>query len=162
MTHAPQLPYADIEKEKDHYRAHMLKEEGVIEMSTNIEVIQRLFNEVVNDKKLETVDELFSPSFIDHAPGPTQPPGPQGIKKVLEDYFAAFPDLVVTLEEIMSSGDTVATRETWRATHRGQYGGIAPTEKPITRLVMHFFHIKDGQIIEEWSCGESIVEKLRS
>ncbi len=129
-------------------------------MITNIATIQRLFHEAVNRKELTVIDELFSPDFVDHSPGPGQPPGPQGIKKVLELYFAGFPDLNVVIEEIVAFGDTVATRETWYATHNGDYAGIPATGKEVTRTVLHFFHLANDQIIEEWSAGESLVAKL--
>jgi predicted ester cyclase len=45
---------------------------------------------------------------------------------------AAFPDLKHTVDEMIAEGNTVAARWTVRGTHRGDFQGIAPTDKVVS------------------------------
>ena len=108
--------------------------------------IHRLFEEAVNRQNVAVIDEMFAPTFVDHSAWPGQAPGPAGTKQALTDFYAAFPDLHVTLETVIAEGEQVATRETWHGTN-------ATTGKQATGTVMHFFQFADGKIVEEWSEG---------
>ena len=60
---------------------------------------------------------------------------------------AAFPDLQTTVEHQVAEGDTVATRATFRGTHRGTLFGVAPTNKKLTWSVLLMDQIVDGKIV---------------
>ena len=87
---------------------------------------QRLFIDAVNDGAVELIADLYSPDFVDRAPGPGQPSGPAGIIEIVQRYRAAIPDLAITVEEVITCGDRVVTRETWRGTHHGEDAGVPP------------------------------------
>ena len=54
------------------------------------------------------------------------------------------------MEELISEGNKVAARFTMRGTHRGQFMGVPPTEKPITVQALNIYHLKNGQIVKEY------------
>ncbi len=93
--------------------------------------VRRHFEEFVNRKDLSVADRNFAPGYREHgtdAPA-DQPPGPQGPKQYLAAAFQRFPDIHVTIEDIIAEGDKVVVRNTWRATdsQSGQqieFGGI--------------------------------------
>ncbi len=60
---------------------------------------------------------------------------------------AAFPDLRTTIEHQVAEGDTVATRATFRGTHRGALFGVAPTNQQLTWGVLLMDRIVDGKIV---------------
>ena len=124
-------------------------------------LLSRLFDEAVNQGHIELIEELYSPTFIDHSPGPGQLPGPAGIIEVVKRYRLAIPDLKVKVEDIVVSGDRVVTRETWCGTHMKEIAGIPATKKQFTATRMHIFRIEDGVIAEEWTAG-SILDVLRT
>lgn len=72
----------------------------------------------------------------------------------METVFAAFPDTHFTIEDMLAEDDRVATQVVWRATHQGEFGGIAPTGKPVTGPAM-FIHRMDplGIAIESSGFG---------
>ena len=74
---------------------------------------------------------------------------------------AAFPDLNVTVEEVMAEGDRVAARVTMRGTHRGEFQGIAPTGKRVEVRAMDMFRISDGKIVEHWGHADDPSDFLR-
>ena len=120
----------------------------------------RLFDDAVSGGDLEAILDLYSPGFVDNAPGPGQLPGPEGIVQVVRRYREAIPDLRVTVEEVIASGDRIVTRETWCGTHRGEIAGIPGTGRRFEATRMHIFRIEGGLAREEWTAG-SILAALR-
>jgi predicted ester cyclase len=76
--------------------------------------------------------------------------GHEGARRELTAFLGAFPDLAITLEEILAEDDRVATRITMRATHKGQFGQIVPTGKPVVMKASHIFHCADGRIVQRY------------
>jgi predicted ester cyclase len=73
-----------------------------------------------------------------------------GQKELLTKFRAAFPDIQLTVEEIIAEDNRLAFRSTIRATHRGELFGIAPTGKPIKVGLVDVIHIENGQFVEQW------------
>lgn len=124
-------------------------------------LVSRLFKEAVNQGHVDLIYKLYAQHFIDHSPGPGQATGPAGIVDAVKRYRTAIPDLEVTVEDVIVSGDRVVTRETWRGTHMMDIVGIPATRKQFTATRMHIFRIEDGLIVEEWTAG-SIIDVLRN
>ncbi len=124
------------------------------------DLVRRLFDEAVNAGRLEVIAAVYTPDFVDHAPGPGQAPGPAGIAEVVARYRAAIPDLHVEVEDVVAEGDRIATRETWTGTHRHDLPGAPATGRAFRLTRMHVFRVVDGRIAEEWTAG-SVFEVLR-
>jgi len=98
----------------------------------NKNVVRRLFEEVWNKGNLQVTDELFTPNYAHHdASTPDLGRGPESEKKRAALYRTAFPDLRVTVEDIIAEGETVVARWSCRGTHNGDLNGIAPTGKQV-------------------------------
>jgi len=136
---------------------------GGWEMSTTEykRLIERLFNEGFNDGKLAVVDELFHPDFVDRST-PAQPPGREGVKDYISLVRTGFPDIYVTIEDLIAEGDRVVVRTIWSGTHLGEYEGMMPTGKPVTRSMIQIFRIVNGKLYEEWVEGEGLAELVIS
>jgi len=67
-----------------------------------------------------------------------------------EQIRGAFPDLSVTVEEMVAEDDTVAARVTWHATHEGEYMGIEPTDREVEFPINVFLRLDDGKVVERW------------
>jgi steroid delta-isomerase-like uncharacterized protein len=117
----------------------------------NEALVRRYVQEVYDQRKLEVVDEIFAPEFTLHDPDlPGGARGPEGIKRIVKTFVDAFPDLQVTLDEELSSGDKVVTRWTSRGTHEGELMGIAPTGKRIDVTAVGIWRVSEGKIAEAW------------
>ena len=66
-------------------------------------------------------------------------------------YFAAFPDAIATIEDILAEGDKVAIRVTWRGTHKGEFMNIAPTGNKIEMTNTIIFRIAVDKLAENWA-----------
>ena len=65
-------------------------------------------------------------------------------------FLTAFPDLEFTVDLVAAEGDLAATYWTATGTHRGEWQGIAPTEREVTWQGINIFRIECGQIVESW------------
>ena len=132
-------------------------DEGSRLMVENRALVERLFGEAIHEGNLAAVDEMFSVGFVDHST-PDQVAGPAGVK----DYFVAvrtgFPDIRVSIDDLIVEGDKVVVRSTWRGTHTGNYAGSAPTGKRVVRTLMQIFRIVDGKFVEEWNEGGELID----
>ena len=84
----------------------------------NKKFVRNHFEEFVNRKNLDIADRNFAPEYQEH--GADAPPnsrtGPDGPKRYLAAAFKRFPDIQVTVEDMIAEGDKVVVRNTWRAT----------------------------------------------
>lgn len=69
---------------------------------------------------------------------------------------AAFPDLHVTVEDMVAEGDKVVARVTMSGTHKGEFMGIAPTGKQITVGIIEILRIAGGKVVEHWNVVDSL------
>lgn len=92
--------------------------------------IRRGIEEVWNRKNVAVVEEIASADYVSHDPAMTTH-GLEQYKQLLAMYFAAFPDLHITIEDMIAEGDRVVLRLTARGTHRGPFMGIPPTGKQV-------------------------------
>ena len=116
----------------------------------NKAIARRFIDEVINKGDLGVIDELVSPSMVDHSAPPGLPSGPEGTKQMLTMSRTAFPDPNGTLQDLLAEGDKVAVRYTIRGTHQGDFMGIAATGKKVTIEGIEIDRIEDGKVVEHW------------
>lgn len=110
--------------------------------------ISRYFTELFNQGKVELVDELLHPEYVNHSPGsPDQPRGREGVKAVVRALRAAFPDLAYTIEDLVVGPDAVAVRATMRGTHLGDFFGLPASGRTFAVQQMTIERFRDGRII---------------
>ena len=77
--------------------------------------------------------------------------GLEAAKHAAADYRQAFPDLHVTVEDLIAEGDRVAARLRFRGTHLGELDGIAPTGRRVDCTGIVISRIEEGKISEDWA-----------
>jgi steroid delta-isomerase-like uncharacterized protein len=117
----------------------------------NKNVVRRLFEEVWSKGNLSVADQLFAPTYTHHDPStPDVGRGPESEKLRATLYRTAFPDLRLTIEDIIAEGETVMARWSCRGTHKGDLGGIAPTGKQFTISGISIARFDSGKMVEGW------------
>jgi steroid delta-isomerase-like uncharacterized protein len=71
-------------------------------------------------------------------------------------FFTAFPDLEFTVDQVVAEEDLVATHWTATGTHRGEWLGIAPTDREVTWQGINIFRFECGQIVESWGTADHL------
>lgn len=123
----------------------------------------RALVEVMSEGRLELADEIVSPHFILHSPTRPEPfEGREGYRQFVTDLRRGFPDVKVTIEQVIAEDEFVAVRSRIAATHLGTYRGIPPTGRRVAQSQMHMLHVVDGQIDEAWQQidGLGIMQQL--
>ena len=122
---------------------------------TNLEenkaIVQRYVDEIQNEHNLDAIESIFSSDFIDHMAtygGLFQ--GLDGLKRGYSELLTAFPDLSVTVHDLIAEGDKVVIYKTATGTHCEEYQGIPATGKKIKFTNIYIFRIKDKKIAEYW------------
>ena len=100
---------------------------------------------------LGNVEDLAPRDLAAHFPGVPGPLDREGVRQLMAQFYAAFPDLRPEIEAQFAEGDRVASRIVMRGTHLGSFNGVPATGRPVTVLLMNIAHILDGQIREFWS-----------
>jgi hypothetical protein len=97
-----------------------------------------------------TIDELVEPDALIRTPLPLDSTGRDRLKEVFTRLHRAFPDLHVTIEDLIAEGDKVVARNTVTGTHRGEYMGLQPTGKSVTYDEIFIFRFVGGRVAETW------------
>jgi predicted ester cyclase len=106
---------------------------------------QRLLDDVWNGKQVDALDTFYAAAYTLNG----EPFTVEETKLLLQELFAASPDLQVTLEDSVAEGETVALRWTMR-------GMNAAAEGQQTIRGMTFYRIVDHKIIEDWYSASPI------
>jgi len=117
--------------------------------AAQLRTVRRLIDDVWNLGHLELLTDLVSEGYVGHLPIGDHY-GPQGLRIDIAAYRAALPDLVVTLEDLMSAGDRVARRYTLSGTHCERFMGIAATGLAVELHAIAIDRMADGKLIESW------------
>jgi steroid delta-isomerase-like uncharacterized protein len=110
----------------------------------NKALVRRWIEEGFNKRKLMVVDQLFAERFAVNG----NVIGRDGLKQSMTRHFGGFPDLHVTVDDIVAEGEKVGIWYTVEGTHRGEFEGIVPTGKQVKWFGFDLLTIEAGKISE--------------
>jgi predicted ester cyclase len=124
-------------------------------MADNYEsFLHRWFEEVWNNRREDAIDEMLDDDVVGHgltnAEGDTIR-GKEDFKNLHRTFLSTYPDLKITVEDIVTEGDKMAGRCRVSATHAGEGLGLAPTNQPVEFTGMIIVRVNDGKIVEAWN-----------
>jgi predicted ester cyclase len=93
---------------------------------------------------LDAAEELFAAGQAEAA------------KQEAANFRRGFPDVISTIEDLIAEGDKVVARWRSRATHQGDYMGIAPTGNRVGFTGISFYRIEGGKIAESWNSEDQL------
>ena len=115
----------------------------------NKAIVRRLIAELWNNGNLSVADQLFTPNYTHHdSSTPDFGHGPESERKRATFYRTAFPDMRLTIEDLIAEGDTVMARWSCHGTHKGDLNGIAPTGKQFTISGATIARLLNGKLAE--------------
>ena len=109
----------------------------------------RWFEEVWNQRRVETVHELLAVDAPGHMEG-QKVIGPKDFLPIHKAMLTMMPDLAVQIEEVLSDGDDAVVRWRINGTHSGAGLGCSPTGQKVSFPGITWFKFRDGQIVEGW------------
>jgi predicted ester cyclase len=94
--------------------------------------------------------QLYADSAVLHRAPPLSP-GIEPIKQWYRSLWAAFPDVQLTLGNVLAEGAFVANEFRLRATHLGPFLGNAASGKSIDVAGVTILRFEAGKCVERWS-----------
>jgi steroid delta-isomerase-like uncharacterized protein len=116
---------------------------------------RRLVEETFNNGDFSLVDQLVAPDAVNH--DPAEPAhmrglrGPDLVRRTVQMYRAAFPDVRMAVDDVIAAGDKVVLRWHSEGTHRGELEGLAPTGARASVTGISIDRWKDGKVVETWT-----------
>ena len=105
----------------------------------NKELIRRYNEEIWNGHDLEKARAYLGGDQIDEA-----------IEHVRQ-FLTAFPDVHITIDDLIAEGDKVVARLRASATNTGPFAGQPPTGKKVQIHSIRIYRIAGGKIIDTWA-----------
>ena len=115
----------------------------------NKTIVREFTRTFKNQHDVDGIDHLFAPDFQHHFKAPA-PPGLEGFKAIGRMMNTAFPDVIVTEEDLIASDDKVVERSSAVATHRASLMGEPATNRKVAWTEIHIYRLRDGRIAEHW------------
>ena len=106
--------------------------------------------ELVSQRNLDLIEEFYPPDFVWHEPD-QDIRGYEQAKQFVSTFLQAFPDINISVEDVIAEGDKVVSRYTIRGTHQGETEAFGPPtgrQMALEGITIHRF--EDGKIVEEW------------
>jgi predicted ester cyclase len=102
-------------------------------------VVRRLVEEVMNDGRLEVVDEIYDAKLVRSA------------RRWIEPFLESFADLEMRVVELVAEGDRVVGRFSCSGTHVGTWMGHEATGRRFVNVAeVYFFTVREGRIVAAW------------
>jgi steroid delta-isomerase-like uncharacterized protein len=111
-------------------------------------LVRRMHEALFASRDIVALDEFFSPDFVSHSIPPGLPSGVEGVRSFFAMFRDAFPDVEVSIDELVADGDKVAIATTISGTHEGELLGVAPTGRRVAVMGIDMVRIRDGKIVE--------------
>jgi predicted ester cyclase len=109
------------------------------------DIVRRLVCEVLNDGRLEVIDELFATELAEET------------KRWIAPFQVSFPDMRMEVIDLIAEGDRVAGRFTCSATHLGEWLGHPPTGRRFEAIdEVSIFRFREGRIVETWGIEDNL------
>ena len=109
------------------------------------EVIDRLITEVMNGRRLEVIDALYTPDLAAAA------------RQWVAPFLTSFSDLDMRVVDVLSEGDRAVARFSCSGTHTGTWRGHPPTGRRFTNIAeVYFFRFEDGLIAQVWGLEDNL------
>jgi steroid delta-isomerase-like uncharacterized protein len=139
---------------KIHDQSSLGRTEEVMS-AENKALVRRWFQEVWNEGRAASIDELLDPHGVVHGLGGDMR-GPAAFKPFHAAYRDAFPDVRIQIEDMVAEGDKVAFRWSATATHRGNGLRIPATNRAVRFEGMGIIRIENGHLVEGWNTFDQL------
>ena len=116
---------------------------------TNKQLVHRFYDEVLNHRRIEVINELALADYTEHDPLPGQRDGLVGLKDRATMLIEGLPS-TYTVEDVIAEGDRVVVRWLNAGTHSGPFLGIPPTGRSFTIDGVDIYRIENHRMAEHW------------
>jgi steroid delta-isomerase-like uncharacterized protein len=121
-------------------------------------VVRRYYDAVLNQRRVEVLDEIATEDYLEHDPFPGQGNGRADLKARVGMLFGAFNPLHFTIEDLIAEGDKVVVRWTNAGTQSGGFMGMPATGKEFGIAGIDIHVVRDGRLAEQWHVVDMLAQ----
>lgn len=126
----------------------------------NVEIARKWHEEVINRRQPQVLPEILGETVVHHAAGGyPETMDAAGVAAMMDDFLAAFPDLVYAFDDFIAEDDMVVERYTASGTQGGPLGELAATGRRATWTGVNIFRLDCGRIVEVWSEVDAVTRQ---
>src|SRR5437660_11007945 len=114
---------------------------------TAIENMRRILTEAFSEGKLDVLDDLLHPDFMNHNAPPGVAPGIDGVKWGIEMERRGFPAMTYEVLQEAEVGDLVYQHALVRGTHLGPIVGVAPPVRALDSMCLQRDCVVDRRLM---------------
>ncbi len=115
-------------------------------------IVRNFVEDVWNQGTLDRIDDLVHPRYTVSG----KIVGTEWVRRNAENYRTAFPDVQVTVVDIVVMRNRVAARLLLAGTHLAEHRGIAATGCKVSYEEAAFWHIEDDKLKEGWFIADAL------
>jgi steroid delta-isomerase-like uncharacterized protein len=112
--------------------------------------VVRSMYEAINARQFDRFDEVIAADAAFHLAHLPAPVGRDELKASMRGYVESFPDMRLTVTDVVAEGDRVAVRLVAEGTHAGPFGAVEATGRAIAVVETDFLRLAGGQIVDGW------------
>jgi steroid delta-isomerase-like uncharacterized protein len=122
----------------------------------HVATMSRLY-ELISAGEIDAFGELLADDFVEHEELPGLEPSKEGVKQLFHMYRAGFPDLLMEVQDVLTSGDKVVARVRGTGTHQGEFMGMPATGKKVDVQLIDIIRFgDDGLAHEHWGVLDAL------
>lgn len=120
-------------------------------LESNKQLVTRYYEELLNEGRLDIVDDLFTGEFLAEEPAEAGVLRGRGaVERAVTAYREGFSDFHEHVVHLLAEGDLVAARFRFTGTHDGTFLKAAPTGRQVSMVGMEIFRVENGRIADVW------------
>jgi steroid delta-isomerase-like uncharacterized protein len=119
--------------------------------------------ERINAGDIAGFGALVADDLVEHQGGPGFPATKEGTLEFFRVLRAAFPDLRMTVEDLIAGGDKTVARVKVTGTHKGEFMGVPPTGTRVDVQLIDIMRFDGaGLVCEHWGVADmlSLMQQL--
>ena len=113
-------------------------------MADNKAVVRAMFEEIVNQNRVELIDELFDPEFETTTPQGVM--DREGFRQFVTGWRGAFSDIHCEVSDLIAEGETAAWSVQTTGTNDGEFMGMPTTNRKVDFGSLNIAHFRDGKV----------------
>lgn len=118
--------------------------------------VETQINEGWNKGNVSVFNENIADSMLFHYAGNPRTLSREALSRTVLRWREAFPDLHMSLDDLLVKGNRAAARLTLTGTHRGVWAGAEPTGEKVRMALMLFFRFEKGRMVELWESDDQL------
>jgi ketosteroid isomerase-like protein len=112
--------------------------------------VRRMFDEIINQGRLDVADELFAEDYVDHGPMGDLA-GRETFTQMVAQWRQAVPDVHCEVTDVVAQGDRCAWLVRTTGTHTGDGLGFPATGRRFETVSANMGRFRDGRAAEHWA-----------